>query len=62
MVFLLLAHTFKLIQWDNRIVGGVAIGIKDAPWQISLQSGGRHRCGGSIISEDWILTAGHCAE
>merc|ERR1712141_342848 len=30
------------------------------PWQISLQKYGSHICGGSIVSKDWIMTAGHC--
>lgn len=36
----------------------------DAPWLVSLRSareeGGRLTCGGSIISEDYVITAAHC--
>ncbi|NP_001166051.1 serine protease 11 precursor [Nasonia vitripennis] len=45
---------------QGRIVGGRETTIEEHPWQVSLQVLGFHFCGGSIISEDTILTAGHC--
>lgn len=45
--------------FDGRIVGGFQIDIAEVPWQVSLQYNG-HMCGGSILSENWILTAAHC--
>ncbi|XP_031638810.1 polyserase-2-like [Contarinia nasturtii] len=45
---------------DGKIVGGFPIEIEQAPWQVSLQRRGTHICGGSIISPNWIATAGHC--
>lgn len=47
---------------DHRIVGGEAILIADAPYQVSLRNRGEHDCGGSIISSTFILTAAHCTE
>ncbi|NXJ99686.1 PRS55 protease, partial [Corythaixoides concolor] len=30
------------------------------PWHVSIQSNGKHICGGTIISALWILSAAHC--
>lgn len=46
---------------EFEIVGGSDVDIADYPWQISLQStSGSHYCGGSILDQEWILTAQHC--
>ncbi|XP_059607796.1 trypsin-1-like [Phlebotomus argentipes] len=44
---------------DGRIAGGYEIDIEDAPHQVSLQWPD-HVCGGSILSETFVLTAAHC--
>ncbi|WP_317987241.1 trypsin-like serine protease [Stigmatella hybrida] len=45
---------------SQEIVGGANTTIAENPWQVSLQDGSFHFCGGSIINENWILTAQHC--
>jgi len=51
---------------DNRIVGGVVAEDGEFPWQISMQHKGlfgySHMCGGSVHSENYIITAGHCVQ
>ncbi|XP_021932321.1 serine protease 27-like isoform X2 [Zootermopsis nevadensis] len=47
-----------------RIVGGSSVTPGEFPWQVSLQlvSGwtARHICGGVVLANYWVLTAGHC--
>ncbi|XP_049861897.1 trypsin delta-like [Schistocerca gregaria] len=45
---------------DGGIVGGEPVDISQRPWQVSVENGGFHYCGGSIISPSWVLTAAHC--
>lgn len=47
---------------EGRIVGGVAATPGQAPYQVSLLYGGRHFCGGTIVSATWIVTAAHCVD
>ncbi|XP_008316877.1 chymotrypsin-like elastase family member 2A [Cynoglossus semilaevis] len=50
----------------NRVVGGVDAKPHSWPWQVSLQFKGEtsgrfyHTCGGTLISNQWIITAAHC--
>ncbi|KAG8235391.1 hypothetical protein J437_LFUL009250, partial [Ladona fulva] len=43
------------------IIGGEVVKGRQFPGQISLQVGGSHNCGGSIVNENYIVTAAHCS-
>lgn len=45
---------------SGRIVGGEDADIADYPWQVALLENDDQYCAGSIIHEQWILTAAHC--
>ncbi|KAJ8892628.1 hypothetical protein PR048_005209 [Dryococelus australis] len=44
----------------ERIIGGSAVAQGQIPWQALLILGGTGLCGGSLISNQWVLTAAHC--
>ncbi|XP_077116369.1 chymotrypsin-C-like [Ranitomeya variabilis] len=49
----------------SRVVNGHDVREHSWPWQISLQYQGSsgawgHTCGGTLISDLWVLTAAHC--
>jgi secreted trypsin-like serine protease len=45
----------------DAIIGGRPAS-RPYPYMVSLQDGGDHFCGGSLVRPDWVLTAAHCIE
>uniref|UniRef100_A0A8C4Y9L2 Peptidase S1 domain-containing protein n=1 Tax=Gopherus evgoodei TaxID=1825980 RepID=A0A8C4Y9L2_9SAUR len=45
---------------SGRILNGQDAKAGAWPWQVSVQRYGSHICGGSLISESWVLSAAHC--
>ncbi len=44
------------------IVNGTESAPEARPYQVSLQSGGEHYCGGTVVDATTIITAAHCLE
>ena len=56
----------KTSETENRIVGGKEAEVNEYPWMVKIISppippyNNPFTCGGSLISDSWILTAAHC--
>ncbi|NXF36779.1 CTRL protease, partial [Nyctibius bracteatus] len=49
------------VYYGERIINGQNAVSGSWPWQVSLQTRtGSHFCGGSLINENWVVTAAHC--
>ncbi|XP_048185338.1 kallikrein-14 [Perognathus longimembris pacificus] len=48
---------------DHRIIGGYTCVPNSQPWQVALLAGPgmRFLCGGSLLSNKWVITASHCS-
>ncbi|XP_078508709.1 serine protease 33-like [Lissotriton helveticus] len=45
---------------SSRIVGGQDAVNGEWPWQASVQVEGQHICGGTLITNNWVVSAAHC--
>ena len=50
------------ISTGSRIVSGQNADEHEYPWQISMHHKGydMHACGGSLVTDQWVVTAAHC--
>ena len=46
----------------DKIVGGDEAAENQFPWIVALFVDDAWFCGGSLISENWVMTAAHCVE
>ncbi|XP_032413733.1 anionic trypsin-2-like [Xiphophorus hellerii] len=48
------------VSLQKRIVGGHDCHDNERWYHVKIMENGNHICGGSLISERWVLTAAHC--
>lgn len=52
-------------KYSPKILGGQSVAYRQYPWQVALIRNTppfRQFCGGSLIRDEWILTAAHCVD
>ena len=49
-------------QRSKRILGGSETEINEYPWMAYVATRHGAMCGGSLISDRWVVTAAHCAQ
>lgn len=49
-------------QPRGRILGGQEAPAHSRPYMASVQVNGTHVCGGTLVNEQWVLSAAHCMD
>ena len=52
----------KFRKREAKVYDGQEAPLGSFPWLASLQYKNKHFCGGSLISEQWVLTVAHCPD
>ncbi|XP_038136718.1 duodenase-1-like [Cyprinodon tularosa] len=60
-VNLLLLIFLPKTVYGSHIINGEKAPANSMQYMVSVQSAGKHMCGGFLISEDFVVTAAHCS-
>ncbi|CAI5443329.1 unnamed protein product [Caenorhabditis angaria] len=50
----------SFVMSDHRLIGGAETKPHAWPWAVQLLANGHHRCGGSLVDSNFVVTAAHC--
>uniref|UniRef100_A0AAR5PWV3 Peptidase S1 domain-containing protein n=1 Tax=Dendroctonus ponderosae TaxID=77166 RepID=A0AAR5PWV3_DENPD len=50
----------QAVKHVARVVGGGNAGLGSWPWQVALYKDGEFQCGATLVSNRWLVSAGHC--
>lgn len=54
------AGVYVTLEGEVRVGSVTEACANSWPWQVSLQSKGRHYCSGTLIHHHWVLAPQHC--